>query len=288
MLAPEKEGKKVKLANVTIDTTGRIYVVSEEESRIYIYDENRRFLFEFGEKGGSSGKLSRPQAVAVDNRNGRMYVVDYMRHTVSAYDNSGKYLSEFGGLGWGEGWFQHPKDIAVDYTGRALIADTFNNRIEVFQSPEVRPAKEIPEEEITEERLVEIETEIETEEAEAPIYIEEKIVFEDIHFDFDKYDIRPDAKPLLQGAASWLRKNTFAKILIEGHCDERGTNQYNLALGDRRAKETKDYLTALGLVSDKIEMVSYGEEKPLCTEKTEECWAKNRRVHFVILKKASE
>ncbi len=284
MLAPEEQGKKVKLANVTIDKTGRIYVVSEEESRIYIYDENRKFLFEFGEKGGSSGKLSRPQALGVDNRNGRMYVVDYMRHTISAYDKDGKYLFEFGGLGWGEGWFQHPRDISVDFLGRILVADTFNNRIEVFQSPEVKPAKEIPEEEITEERLVELETE----EVEAPIYIEEKIVFEDIHFDFDKYDIRPDAKPLLQGVASWLRKNTFAKILIEGHCDERGTNQYNLALGDRRAKATKDYLTALGLVSDRIEMVSYGEEKPLCMEKTEECWAKNRRVHFVILKKASE
>jgi peptidoglycan-associated lipoprotein len=283
IISPEEEGRKAKLTNVTLDKTGRIYIVSEEEGHIYVYDENRKFLFKFGEKGGSSGKLSRPLAVGVDNCNGRMYVVDYMRHTVNVYDNTGKYLFEFGGLGWGEGWFQHPRDIYVDSVGRILVADTFNNRIEVFQPPEVKPEK-IPAEEITEERLVEIETK----EVEAPISIEEKIVFEDIHFDFDKYDIRPNAVPILQKVASWLLKNTFAKIFIEGHCDERGTNQYNLALGDRRAKATKDYLTALGVVSNRIEMVSYGEEKPLCTEKTEECWAKNRRAHFVILKEASE
>jgi len=98
------------------------------------------------------------------------------------------------------------------------------------------------------------------------------------------YDIRPDAKPILQAIASWLLKNTSANILIEGHCDERGTNEYNLALGDRRAKAARDYLIALGIASDRIEMLSYGEEKPLCTETTEECWAKNRRAHFVILR----
>ncbi|OGW41567.1 MAG: hypothetical protein A2Y97_02290 [Nitrospirae bacterium RBG_13_39_12] len=129
----EEEGKKVLLNYVFIDMAGRIYLVSEETSHIYVYDENRNFLFKFGEKGGSTGKLSRPQAVGVDNRNGRIYVVDYMRHTISAYDNNGKYLFEFGGLGWGEGWFQYPKDIAVDSMGRILVADTFNNRIEVFR-----------------------------------------------------------------------------------------------------------------------------------------------------------
>jgi DNA-binding beta-propeller fold protein YncE len=129
----EDEGKKVKVNNVTVDETGRIYIVSEEEGHIYVYDENRRFLFRFGDKGGSSGKLSRPMAVAVDNRNGRMFVVDYMRHTVTVYSKDGQYLSEFGGLGWGEGWFQYPRDISIDMKGRILVADTFNNRIEVFQ-----------------------------------------------------------------------------------------------------------------------------------------------------------
>jgi len=125
--------KKVKVNNVTLDEMGRIYIVSEEEGHIYVYDENKKFLFKFGEKGGSTGKLSRPMGVAVDNRNGRLYVVDYMRHTVSIYDKEGKYLSEFGGLGWGEGWFQHPRDIAVDSEGKILVADTFNDRIQVFK-----------------------------------------------------------------------------------------------------------------------------------------------------------
>ena len=136
ILAPEEGGRKINVNYVTVDQTGRIYLVSEEVSHIYVYDENRKFLFKFGEKGGSTGKLSRPLAVGIDNRNGRMYVVDYMRHTISAYDRDGKYLFEFGGLGWGEGWFQYPRDITVDPMGRILIADTFNNRIQVFQPKE--------------------------------------------------------------------------------------------------------------------------------------------------------
>jgi DNA-binding beta-propeller fold protein YncE len=135
-ISPEEEDRKVKLNNVTVDQTDRIYLVSEEEGHIYVYDENKKFLFKFGEKGGSTAKLSRPQAVAIDNRSGRMYVVDYMRHTVSAYDKDGKYLFEFGGLGYGEGWFQYPRGIAVDSTGRIFVADTFNNRIEIFQAKE--------------------------------------------------------------------------------------------------------------------------------------------------------
>jgi len=136
ILSPEEEGKKVKINSLTMDKAGRIYLVSEEEGHIYVYDENRKFLFKFGEKGGSSGKLSRPLAVGVDNRDGRMYVVDYMRHTINAYDSTGKYLFEFGGLGWGEGWFQHPRDICVDPDGRILVADTFNDRIEVLKPAE--------------------------------------------------------------------------------------------------------------------------------------------------------
>jgi DNA-binding beta-propeller fold protein YncE len=136
IIAPEEDDRIVKLNSVSIDKEGKIYLVSEEEGRIYVYDENRRFLFKFGEKGGSTGKLSRPLAVGVDNMSGRMYVVDYMRHTISAYDRDGKYLFEFGGLGWGEGWFQHPRDIAVDSVGRLLVADTFNDRIQVFQTNE--------------------------------------------------------------------------------------------------------------------------------------------------------
>ena len=135
-IAPEEQERKAKVTNVTLDKAGRIYIVSEEEGHVYVYDENRKFLFKFGEKGGSTAKLSRPLAVGVDNRNGRMYVVDYMRHTISAYDKDGNFLYEFGGLGWGEGWFQYPRDLSVDSMGRILIADTFNNRIQVFQPKE--------------------------------------------------------------------------------------------------------------------------------------------------------
>jgi peptidoglycan-associated lipoprotein len=140
-----------------------------------------------------------------------------------------------------------------------------------------------PSENITEKQLAKIETK-----EEMPKYREEKGAFEDIHFDFDKYDIQENAKPVLQKIASWLLKNTSAKILIEGHCDNRGTSEYNLALGDRRARAARDYLVALGIPSGRIEMISYGKEKPICMENTEECWAKNRRAHFVILREAEK
>lgn len=134
ILSPDEEGRKVSINNVLIDKSGRIYLVSEEEGRIYIYDKDRNFVLKFGEKGGSSGKLSRPRAVGVDNNNGRMYVVDYMRHTITVYNKEGTFLFEFGGLGWGEGWFQHPIDLAIDSEGRIIVADTFNQRVQVFNS----------------------------------------------------------------------------------------------------------------------------------------------------------
>ncbi len=134
VLAPMEGDRTARISGVTIDKGGRIYLLSEDESRIYVYDENYKFLFKFGEKGGSSGKLSRPKGIAVDDANGKIYVSDYMRHSVNIYDKEGKYLSEFGGMGWGEGWFQHPMDIAVDSNGRILVADTFNDRIQLFKS----------------------------------------------------------------------------------------------------------------------------------------------------------
>jgi len=136
IISAEKDAKKITFDNVAIDEAGRLYLLSVDLSNIFVYDENKKFLFTFGEKGGSSGKLSRPLAVSIDNRSGRIYVVDYMRHTVSAYDSNGKYLFEFGGLGWGEGWLQYPTNIAVDSQGRIFVADTFNDRIEVFKPNE--------------------------------------------------------------------------------------------------------------------------------------------------------
>jgi len=102
----------------------------------------------------------------------------------------------------------------------------------------------------------------------------------DINFDFDKYDIRPGDAKILDGNATWLKSNDVL-VLIEGHCDERGTNEYNLALGERRAKATMNYLVGQGVQAGRITIISYGEERPLCTEHTEACWARNRRAHFL-------
>jgi len=105
----------------------------------------------------------------------------------------------------------------------------------------------------------------------------------DIHFDFDKYDVRDDAKPVLREVSDMLTANRGVKVVLEGHCDDRGTNEYNLGLGDRRANSAKEYLMSLGVPADRTETVSYGEEKPLCPETTEECRAANRRTHFVLI-----
>jgi len=106
-----------------------------------------------------------------------------------------------------------------------------------------------------------------------------------IHFDFDKYNIRPDDAEILKQNAAVLKRFLTVKIQIEGHCDERGTNEYNLALGERRASSAKKYLVSLSIDERRISTVSYGEEKPLDPGHNEEAWAKNRRADFVILSK---
>ena len=118
-----------------------------------------------------------------------------------------------------------------------------------------------------------------------PIPVEESY-FEDIYFDFDKDVIRDDAKPALTAAADWLLRNPGAVILIEGHCDERGTNEYNLALGERRAKSVREYLMGRGIRGERMETISYGSERPFCRERSRVCWQKNRRAHFVLIKDA--
>lgn len=105
-----------------------------------------------------------------------------------------------------------------------------------------------------------------------------------IYFDFDKYNVRSDATSTLQQNASWLKENSNKNVIIEGHTDERGTNEYNMALGERRAKAAKDYLSNLGISSSRIETVSYGEEKPAEAGHDEAAWAKNRRAETVIRK----
>lgn len=109
----------------------------------------------------------------------------------------------------------------------------------------------------------------------------ESFQFGNIHFDFDKYTIREDAKPTLKSIADWLIKNRDAKMILEGYCDDRGTNEYNLALGEKRAKSARDYIVSAGVTKNRLDTISCGEEKPLCKEQTEDCYQKNRRVEFV-------
>ena len=113
----------------------------------------------------------------------------------------------------------------------------------------------------------------------------ESKLLKDIHFDFDEYDIRPGDAEILKENAALLKKFSNVKIQIEGHCDERGTIEYNLALGERRANNAKQYLISLGISPDRISTISYGKERPLDPGHNEETWAKNRRVHLIILSK---
>jgi len=107
-------------------------------------------------------------------------------------------------------------------------------------------------------------------------------MFKDINFDFDKFSLRPEAREILKQHADYLAKNKDVNVTIEGHCDEKGTSEYNLALGERRAKEALKYLKELGVSAKRMKTVSYGKEKPLDPGHNEEAWAKNRRDHFVI------
>jgi peptidoglycan-associated lipoprotein len=106
----------------------------------------------------------------------------------------------------------------------------------------------------------------------------------DIHFTFDKYDLDSDSKTILKDNAEYLKNNPGMHIEIQGHCDERGTNNYNTALGERRAQSTKQYLVSQGVDSSNVHVVSFGEEKPFCFESGESCWYKNRRAHFMVSK----
>src|SRR2546425_5744222 len=106
-------------------------------------------------------------------------------------------------------------------------------------------------------------------------------LFRSVYFDFDKTDVRPGEAAVLDKNAEWLKTNTMM-VLIEGHADERGTNEYNLALGERRAKAAREHLISRGIDADRITTVSYGEERPVCTERNEECWQRNRRADLLV------
>ena len=112
--------------------------------------------------------------------------------------------------------------------------------------------------------------------------IERMGLLAEIHFDFDKSDIRESDRAILQKNAEVLKKFDFLRITVEGHCDDRGTVEYNLALGDKRSRVAYDYLVSLGVKADRLKTVSYGKEVPLCQDASEECWARNRRAHFTV------
>lgn len=120
--------------------------------------------------------------------------------------------------------------------------------------------------------------------AEPAVVAPAEAVFETIYFDFDKSDLRPDARNVLAKSAELLKGKNDGKIRIEGHCDERGSAEYNLALGERRANSALQYLLTLGVAPDKLTVISYGKEKPAVQGSDESAWSKNRRAEFVVVK----
>ncbi|HEY7727550.1 MAG TPA: peptidoglycan-associated lipoprotein Pal [Candidatus Eisenbacteria bacterium] len=108
-----------------------------------------------------------------------------------------------------------------------------------------------------------------------------KLTIQDAFFDFDDFSLRTDAKAALDNNAKYLEANSDTKVVIEGHCDERGSVEYNLALGEKRARAAKDYLVSYGIVSGRMTTISYGKERPFDPGHDEDAWAKNRRAHFV-------
>jgi peptidoglycan-associated lipoprotein len=108
---------------------------------------------------------------------------------------------------------------------------------------------------------------------------------DDVFFDLDKSDIKDEGRTALQKDADWMKKWTTTSVTVEGHCDSRGSSEYNLALGSRRAEAVKTYLVSLGVADSRITIVSKGKEQPFCTEENESCWSQNRRGHFIITAK---
>jgi peptidoglycan-associated lipoprotein len=155
------------------------------------------------------------------------------------------------------------------------------------QAPQVAPAKEEAKPEQKAEEKVEPAKEAAKPEAPKEESKERAAAasagLQPIYFDFDKSFIRDDARPVMKANAEWLKANPKVKVRIEGNCDERGTKEYNQALGQRRASSAKKYLTDLGISAKRISLISYGKEKPICSEHNEDCWQKNRRDDLVAI-----
>jgi peptidoglycan-associated lipoprotein len=146
----------------------------------------------------------------------------------------------------------------------------------------MKPAVEPEISKVPEEKPIEAPTK-QPEVVSQPKVEKEVITLEMIHFEFDKYRLLPEAKTILENNAEMLKAHPKAKAIIEGHCDERGTIEYNLALGEKRALSAKNYLIDLGISPDRLSAISYGKERPLDPRSNEEAWAKNRRDEFKIV-----
>lgn len=147
------------------------------------------------------------------------------------------------------------------------------------EQPKVEKVEEVPpvkEPQLTEEEIFM---------AKSLEELNEEMPLNMVHFDFDKYNIRESAKPILQNNAQWLKNHPTVKVLIEGHCDERGTEEYNLALGEKRANATYEYLVSLGVDSNRMRTISYGKSQPIDLGHNEIAWQKNRRAQFTIFEK---
>jgi peptidoglycan-associated lipoprotein len=169
------------------------------------------------------------------------------------------------------------KKISSEPSSMATSEEEARRRAEEeAQQRERERQKALQEEELGEESLSENMAAERTESA--------KAIFEneDVQFEFDSIRLTPVAQEILTKKAAWLRANPKAKVTIEGHCDNRGTNEYNLALGEGRAQSAKAFLVDLGIDPSRLTTISYGEERPIDRGQTEEAWAKNRRAHFVI------
>ncbi|MCM2270151.1 MAG: peptidoglycan-associated lipoprotein Pal [Thermoanaerobaculia bacterium] len=118
-------------------------------------------------------------------------------------------------------------------------------------------------------------------------YVTRNGLLGDVYFDFDKAELSEESRSRLARNADWLRAHPEFEVRIEGHCDERGTNEYNLALGERRAAAAREYLVSLGVGAGKLTTLSYGEERPQCADSSEGCWSRNRRAHFLITGRAA-
>ncbi|MEW6519033.1 MAG: NHL repeat-containing protein [Thermodesulfobacteriota bacterium] len=131
----EEESKKfgpVQVTDIVCGTEGHLYILSEETSKVYVYNAAEEFLFAFGKKGGSSGKMSRPKALAVDEKRKCVFVVDYMRHTILVYNFAGRFLFEIGGKGSSPRWFNFPTGLTLDGNGNLIVADLFNQRVQIL------------------------------------------------------------------------------------------------------------------------------------------------------------